>query len=413
MKSKENHKKQPSTVSKSKITKPGQQKLEAKSVAQKAVTAFVNEKGGDISKILLDPKILANIKKHSPLVTRVKIAAVNKELRDEMQEELYDNHAQTLTYTTVASKAKKTDGKEAEGMYEEVRRAVNLAYQMLTDYLKGHELAPDKYGISADRWRDFLNKLSAYKDSVGKTMHPSTSSGYIIEDITTHILTKWQDAEIEKGDYNFQDTEVMGGKSRPDITSSTAHNQKVLMDITSDASKGHILKKKGNWLQFPHVAELLYPAINFSDPSAISVKMSDAERAEVLKRAIRETIESESYKFGDFINKRESYYKEIQSQIDKLLGGRHKPSKRKLATFLETYPHIKVMIQDGNYVVEVDSYTKYIGQFDFDPYENMPKSPSHYSVDIELEDDLIEEAKTTQYTSFNQYQSFLEKKFKS
>jgi hypothetical protein len=391
------------------ITKPGTAKREAKSLDQKKIVHAIQH-DPNLTGVFANQRIAANIASFLPVKERVILSGMNSTLHEGVHDSLYTGHAETMPYKTSAAAAKKTDTETADSMFEEVRQAVDVSYQLLIEYLNGGDLDPDKYGITQRRWADFLAKLTDYQNSGGTSMHPSTAAGYIVEDITTHILETWTAAHSEEDKYNFQDTEIMGGISRPDITADTEHRQKVLLDITSSASSGHILDKEGNWLSFPHVAELLYPAVNFSDPSAITPKMTETERKALLARAIRKQVESESSRYAHFLDQRAKYYQEIENSLARLFQ-RGSPSARQLRIFQDSNQHVKVNITGDSFTITVDSFTSIEGNLSYEPWEGAPPSPPHYSMSSHKK--LKKKIGETSYPSKQAHSDMVTKKFDS
>lgn len=241
-----------------------------------------------------------------------------------------------------------------------MRDAVNIGYRMLIEILSGKQAGfkPDKFGISTARWTDFGTKVTAYVGLPGaggseadrKTMHPSTAAGYIVEDIAGHVLQSWYATrdraaeakantssmdlvaatKLRPHTLDLQDTEIMKGHSRPDVTSKTlANRESVLLDITSEASLGHILKKvkRGHeadtdWLRFPHVAEVLYPPVDFDDPGKVRPALSAEEAAAIQERILKQQIDNDVDRYEAYLKARDAYYRESIDELNRTRGGR-------------------------------------------------------------------------------------------
>lgn len=379
--------------------------LEAKSETQRT-----------LHDMLSNEKIRSNIEKHlakTSLWAKVKLSTIDKSINSQMRHDLYNSHAQTLPYTTKAQPSEKTNKEEADEMNEHVRKAVNVAYQMLIGYLKGEELNPKQYGIRDGYWDNFLQTL--HPDS---KMMPNAAAGYVVEEIATYVLNTWDKNKLHKDNFNFQDVDLMEG-SRPDITSKTKGNENVLIDITSTGGMGHITDKKGGWLSYPHVAEVLYPSIDFKNLDLTEVKMTEDEknaiRQKALQKLIKQLIDDETGEYANFLKARQAYYENANKGIKGIIKN---SSVRQIGYFEEDHKNIKLTKEGKKLTFEVESYTSQKDSLSYDPYENAPKSPPIYSIvhdsemeeEEKMEEDLIKKVNKVKYLSRPQHMDEVTKK---
>ncbi|MCD1259581.1 hypothetical protein B5M42_012140 [Paenibacillus athensensis] len=179
-----------------------------------------------------------------------------------------------------------------------------------------------------------LYKLRKYEFDSGKwTMHPSTAAGYVIEGMVNSVIGGWDGVHL-------QVTDLLDG-TRPDVVIQLADDQFALVDITASNSAGHILDKKGSWLNHVHipvVTESVYPSINFK--SMGESKLSDEDMQAIQKR-IAEKQEANELAEQEALQAERDFFDNMQNEIfDKYTSGtsialqhflNHKRSREKLA----------------------------------------------------------------------------------
>src|SRR5262249_44191573 len=143
---------------------------------------------------------------------------------------------------------------------------------------------------------------------------------------------------LEKHLIDLQDTDIMGGHSRPDMTALTrGHGEQMLFDITSVESQGHIIDKfqsehpETDWLQYPHVAEVLYPQINFDDPNQAAPELSAKDLAVIQLRLLEKQIANDLKRYSNYHDRREKYYSDKKDRLGKARNARRIPRKGKSA----------------------------------------------------------------------------------
>lgn len=371
----------------------------------------------------------------------VNLSEVNKEVSQVAQKELYESDATTHEYKTKPHESKKVDSDEFKDLLVPVRSSVNIGYRLLKEILSGHHTSFEykNYGISEDRWSDFNLKVVAwqkweafkmkkptpeqkkkYKQKNGEPMHPSTSAGYIVEDIASHVLRNWFSIKDRKKStkksiksapkttqkpiyehiLDLQDTDIMKGHSRPDITSkSREHEEQMLFDITSIESKGHILDKikKGketetDWLRFPHVAEVLYPQINFSDPNQPAPPLSEEDKMIIAQKLIQKQINNDLKLYKSYLSARTKYYSLVFDTLQQVRGRGSRRNQKGKNTWkvpeftqkqLKEKEWLEIDFDKDGYVIDatVDSFhttDEGKGLLDLDLFT--PPSPEHYSM---------------------------------
>lgn len=138
-------------------------------------------------------------------------------------------------------------------------------------------LAGNFDGASENYINTYIIRKRNYESKVQDT-HPSTAAGYVIE---SKVSSRIKDCE----GLTLQNASILAG-TRPDIVLESKYKsgKMALLDITASKSVGHILLKKGNWLnhdKIVYVAELTYPSINFDAMTAIKLT---AEQEELIRQ---------------------------------------------------------------------------------------------------------------------------------
>jgi hypothetical protein len=113
--------------------------------------------------------------------------------------------------------------------------------------------------------------------------------GYAVETIATLLLAS---ENINPYTFHFQ---IAHGHTRPDIVVMNAGTEVAWIDITSVASKGHILRKQGaGWTSRPYVAEACY---DMPLPAALAKggKPLDAETLKRIEAAQAHAAEQAAY----------------------------------------------------------------------------------------------------------------------
>jgi hypothetical protein len=406
-------------------------------LAQRAPSnAGVIQRNGELEYLMKVSEVRENVLSRLRVKDLVNLSEVAKSFYALANPELYSSHAKKLPYATTASAAKKLDTDEFQQVLSRVQGAVNVGYRMLMEILTGHQpkFAPEKFGITDKRWLDYYSKTTKYaqwqkflKDKPtknqkaeykllhGKAMHPSTAAGYIVEDIAGHVLKSWYDSKrrekakenktkktrtpLEKHLIDLQDTDIMGGHSRPDMTALTrGHGEQMLFDITSVESKGHIIEKyqpehpETDWLQYPHVAEVLYPQINFADPNQTTPELSTKDLAAIQLKLLEKQIGNDLKRYSNFHGKREKYYEEKKDRLKQARNARRIPRKGKSAWKVEKSMQAQLN-KSSDFQVQFNSesvassvtvqafHTTDEGKLLLDTYLFAPPSPAHYTVE--------------------------------
>ncbi len=142
------------------------------------------------------------------------------------------------------------------------------------------EFLADNFNDASENYiKTYIIRKRNYENKV-QDMHPSTAAGYVIE---SKVSSRIKDYE----GLTLQNTSILSG-TRPDIVLESEYKtgKMALLDITASKSVGHILLKKGNWLnhdKIVYVAELTYPSINFD--SMTPVKLT-AEQEELVRQHV-------------------------------------------------------------------------------------------------------------------------------
>ncbi|GAA0361479.1 hypothetical protein [Bacillus horti] len=154
--------------------------------------------------------------------------------------------------------------KELWDIAQKIDDEVNSAYTrfMTGDYNGASQAQIDLYTL---RKYEF--------DNNSKSMHPSTAAGYVIEGMVNSVINGMDGVEI-------QVTNLLDG-TRPDVLITLPSGEMGLLDITASKSAGHILGKKGNWLNhqnIPLVIESVYPSIDFRNMTSQTLSTEDLAR---------------------------------------------------------------------------------------------------------------------------------------
>jgi hypothetical protein len=84
--------------------------------------------------------------------------------------------------------------------------------------------------------------------------------GYAVETLATDLMRTKTFAGLQV------ESQVATGATRPDFVVSSRREQLGWLDVTSEASQGHIFKKQhSGWTNRPYVAEILYPPPGVTD----------------------------------------------------------------------------------------------------------------------------------------------------
>ncbi|MDE7324422.1 MAG: hypothetical protein K2N73_17250 [Lachnospiraceae bacterium] len=185
-------------------------------------------------------------------------------------------------------------------------------------------LAGNFAGASDNYIKTYIIRKRNYENGSGNgksTIHPSTAAGYVIENKVSNRIKNLPGLTL-------QNTGILEG-TRPDIVldSESTPGKKALMDITASKSVGHILLKKGNWLNHNniiYVAELVYPSIDFETMAPIT--LTDEQEEQIRQHAMLRQEE---------LQERQDWYRdnlvENQSRICHALNGFYISAKN--ATF--------------------------------------------------------------------------------
>ncbi len=144
-------------------------------------------------------------------------------------------------------------------------------------------------------------------DNGEKTMHPSTAAGYVIEGKVNSVIESWKGVST-------QVTDALPG-TRPDVSIDLGDGVFALVDITASNSAGHILNKKGNWLNhknIPVVIESVYPSIDFSTMKKIKLS---AEQLEQVHKRIAEDKEAKALAQAELQAQMEQAHTERQNVL--------------------------------------------------------------------------------------------------
>jgi len=188
---------------------------------------------------------------------------------------------------------------------ERARAVDNVVEEAYTRFLGGD------YTGASDAQID-LYKLRKYEFDTGNwTMHPSTAAGYVIEGMVNSVIQGWEDIQL-------QVTGLLSG-TRPDVVIQLTDDQYALVDITASNSAGHILDKKGNWLNhvpIPVVAESIYPSIDFKTMG--ESKLSEEDMAAIQQR-IAEQQEAQALAEEEARQAKIDRFKTIQNEIMEII----------------------------------------------------------------------------------------------
>jgi paraquat-inducible protein B len=149
-----------------------------------------------------------------------------------------------------------------------------------------------------------------------KSMHPSTAAGYVIESMVNKAIEK-------KPGVKLQDTGLLEG-TRPDVVIDHGAGIVGMLDITASNSAGHILSKKGNWLNhknIPLVMESLYPSINFTTMDRQQLSEEDLQEIQAWLKESQAALElAEQEKERRKKEHLAEMQNGLQQQVNKLKG---------------------------------------------------------------------------------------------
>ncbi len=214
----------------------------------------------------------------------------------------------------------------------------------------------------------YLRRLYAFTNGKGG-MHPSTAAGYVIEEYVNKKIEN-------RPDIDTQNTTLMAG-TRPDVV-IYADQKYGLVDITSQASLGHIFSKAGGWNRLTdnrrYIAESTYQALNFDRDQGLKEGAPPSEDAmqeatmEVMRRLEKnkeelKTIYQEAiknYKVPFDLNPEAEYTWEEIEELAKEITNK-KIAKKRLISYLATKHGIQVVEKESNkYKVFQQSYTEWL-----------------------------------------------------
>jgi hypothetical protein len=183
-------------------------------------------------------------------------------------------------------------------------KALFYDLQKLRTLQSGKTLENDKYSQSVSRdakaagWPDNLDsakyldlRKEALKEKDARVHAESRSlkmlhavAGYLIEERIYQLLPSRDEVP-----WTDQDTEILGGGTRPDITLPVkdAPNLYALLDITATDSQGHIFDKRPEWTKSQKVgdaAEILYDSIDHGTLQAVMLDKVSFSPEEVAQR---------------------------------------------------------------------------------------------------------------------------------
>lgn len=121
---------------------------------------------------------------------------------------------------------------------------------------------------SVPKLKNWNDAIKAYFDSISKRQTYDTSKmpmlyGYAVEELSNRELKAPQNTVMFG--YNVR-LQVCHGSTIPDIVLIKGTEEKAWLDITSENSEGHILRKSGSgWHLKSFVAELLYAPLNLTN----------------------------------------------------------------------------------------------------------------------------------------------------
>ena len=186
-------------------------------------------------------------------------------------------------------------GKERADLHaigEKVQAAVDKAVTVIASDPTLKDVIKHNRSGYLSRWASTYAGYLAAPTAVPLFYH--ARYGYAVETIATHLLARENIAPYK---FVFQ---VAHGHSRPDIVVTRTDDTRVdrelaWIDITSEASKGHIFSKQhSGWLSRPYVAEACY-AMPFPSELAMGGTSLTEESRQLIEAAAELAMRDEDY----------------------------------------------------------------------------------------------------------------------